>query len=269
MSKNYSSKIKRRVFSLLIPYVMWQIIIAIKYVLQNEYTFSIKNFIYRTFYLVTWPIDGPMWYVYAIFLLALISPVFLLMFKNKKVGWCMVLIIIVFLRAQGKFNIPVFTRIANHGYVGNIIWYFPSYLVGAFYGRFYDELNEEKSLVYVLSLLFLACLLQGVLPGIFYDITIRMMPIMSLFLLPVIPSLKDKWVYRLTFLMYAMHQPLIADVKPHINNLYKVVLMPDSVRNILTRVIILAIDIALAAAIYIVLKKFAPKGLNALTGSRD
>lgn len=209
-----------------------------------------------------------MWYVYAVFLLALVSPVFLLIFKNKKVGWCMVLIIIVFLRVHGKFNIPIFTRVANHGYVGNIIWYFPAYLVGAFYGKFSDELKDEKSLVYVLSLIFLAFLMQGISSDFLYDIIIRMMPIMSLFLLPVIPSLKDKWVYRLTFLMYAMHQPLIFDMKPHINNFYASVSMPASVCNILTRIIILGIDIGLAAIIYIILKKFAPKVLNVLTGSR-
>ena len=139
--KNYPIKIKRRVFSLLIPYVTWQVIVTLKLVLQGKYIFSLQDFLCKTFFLVMWPLNGAMWYLYAIFLLALISPIFLLIFKNKKVGWCLVLATIIFLAANGNITNELFIRIVNHGFVGNIFFYFPSYLVGAFYGKFYDELN--------------------------------------------------------------------------------------------------------------------------------
>lgn len=267
--KNYPKKIKRRVFSLLIPYVTWQVIIAIKLVLQGKYIFSLKDYLYTTFGLVAWPLDGAMWYVYAIFLLALLSPIFLLIFKNEKVGWSIVLILIIFWATRWKIHNPQFLKVFGYGYVANICSYLPSYIVGAFFGKFYSQLNEQKSLAYILSILFMAFLLQGAFPDFLYDITIRMMPILALALLPVVSSVKDVWVYKLTFLMYAMHQPLIGDIKPHIYNLYARVSIPASVSNVLTRIIILSIDICLSAVIYVVLKKFAPKVLNTLTGGRD
>ncbi|WP_373599797.1 acyltransferase family protein [Paraclostridium bifermentans] len=267
--KNYPTKIKRRVFSLLIPYVTWQVIITLKLVLQGQYIFSLKDFLYKTFYLVMWPSDGAMWYVYAVFLLALVSPIFLLIFKNKNIGWGLVVVIIIFLSAQRNITNEMFVRIVNHGYVGNILFYFPSYLVGAFYGKFYDELHQENRLVYIFSVLFIAFLLEGTFPGFLSNTTIKLMPIMGLFLLPVIPSLKDKWVYRLTFLMYAMHQPLIDDIRWRIYDFYEYISIPVSVSNILTRVIILISVIILSTIIYVILNKFAPKALTALTGGRD
>lgn len=268
--ENYAIKIRKRVFSLLIPYVTWQVIITLKLIFQGRYVFTLKDFLYKTFYLVCWPLDGAMWYVYAVFLLALISPIFLLILKNKKLGWCIVLLTIVFVYTQGKIDNQLYIRIVNHGYVRNILFYFPSYLVGAFYGKFYYELNGGgKSLVYILSVLFIAFLLENTFPGALSNTTIMMMPLMGLCLLPVVPILKDKWIYKLTFLMYAIHQPLLDDIKWHIYNFYTKVPIPVSICNILTRIIILAVDMCISVIIYSVLTKYAPKVLKILTGGRD
>lgn len=267
--KNYPKKIKRRVFSLLIPYISWQVIITLKLIIQGKYIFSFKDFLYRIFCLAQWPFDGALWYVYAVFLLAVISPIFLLMFRNKKVGWCIILIIIALWTTRWKIHNPLYLKVFGYGYIANICSYFPSYIVGAFYGKYYSELDDQKSLLYILSVILVGVLLEVVFPGAL-TITIRMIPLLSLALLPsVVPVLKDAWVYRLTFIMYAIHQPLIGDIKHAIYRIYSMVTIPASVCNVLTRVIILGVDIGLAAAIYVVLKRFIPKALNALTGGRD
>lgn len=99
---NYKKKIQRRFFSLLIPYVMWQAIIAIKYMIQWHSLITLKQFLIKTFGFVAFPIDGAMWYVYAIFVLALFSPIMFFLFHDKKIGWITVIFLMVFFRIIGN-----------------------------------------------------------------------------------------------------------------------------------------------------------------------
>lgn len=266
--KTYPIKIKRRLFSLLIPYVLWQCIIVVIDVFQKQYVFSMPDFLQKTFCLVAWPIDGAMWYVYAVFLMALISPIVLLLLKNKKVGWFFILAVIIWVEARDRISNPIVVQIITHGYVSNILFYLPCYLVGAFYGKFADENTTSDSLIYILSAVFMAFLLEGTFNGMLSHTTIKMMPMAILYLLPVCSVLKNKWIYSVTFLMYAIHQPLIGDLWSPVVRVYREISLPATVHNIFTKVIILSIDIILAIVIYTVLKKIAPKVLKALTGNR-
>ena len=54
--QNYFMKMKRRIFSLLIPYILWQCIITILNVCQQQYVFSLNDFLSRTFGFLMWPI---------------------------------------------------------------------------------------------------------------------------------------------------------------------------------------------------------------------
>ena len=95
--QNLGSKMKARVQTLLVPYLLWQIIYIIKSILQgNEWT--LEDMFGQVFLLRIWPPLGAFWYVYTVFLFAvLFSPLLLLLFKNKKVGWCSVLALILLL----------------------------------------------------------------------------------------------------------------------------------------------------------------------------
>ena len=71
--KNFKQKLQKRMYSLLVPYILWQVIIVIKQIFQGK-VWNIKAFIKYTFLFEAWPADGALWYVYAVFLLMLISP---------------------------------------------------------------------------------------------------------------------------------------------------------------------------------------------------
>lgn len=257
--KNYMPKMKRRVFSLLIPYIIWQIIIMTIDIFQNQYTFDITDFLIRTFFLVRWPIDGPLWYVYAIFLLALLSPILLILFKKgKKVAWIITITIIVSLQMIGKVTNPTFISIVNYGYIPNILLYLPCYLVGAFYGNYYNKETSLESLKYILSLILVAFLLEGSFPNFFNSTAMKILPLAIIYLMPAVHSLENKWIYKLTFLIYAIHQPIIKDIKLQIVQFLSILPLPLALTNITEHLIILGFIILIATLIYIFSKKTYP-----------
>ena len=100
-------KLNTRVKTLLVPYILWQIIYIIKSILQGD-SWTIGKMFAQTFLLRLWPPLGVFWYIYTVFLFALLSPVFLLLFRGKKTAWVSVVILIILLY--------VFW---NHLYIGN------------------------------------------------------------------------------------------------------------------------------------------------------
>ncbi|MBR5410199.1 MAG: acyltransferase [Clostridia bacterium] len=262
---NYPKKMKRRCFSLLIPYVLWQVIITIKQIIVNHAAFSLKGFLYQNFALVKWPSDGALWYVYAVFILAVFAPILLVLFKNRNVGFILLICIVAAIQFRGSITNATFQAIINYGLLPNILSYLPAYLIGAFYGKFYDELKAADSLKYVLLLLFVSRLLFF---ADFSLIAVLIMPILGIYLFPNINRFADLKIYKLTFLMYALHQPIIVDFRPHILNVMGLIIRPAVCMNLFNRIAILMIDIMFAAVIYIVFKKVCPFILKLLTGGR-
>lgn len=267
--KEYPVKMKRRVYSLLIPYILWQAIITGIDILQKQYVFSFANFLSRTFFLVRWPLNGALWYVYVVFLLAIVSPILLLMFKNKRVGWLATIVLIIAVQMRKLVVNPNVLAVFGYCYLENILLYLPFYLVGCYCGKFSDEITSNELLTCILSAIFISFILNDALPGFFSITTIGFMPLMGLYVLPEVPAfLQKKRIYSLSFLIYAIHQPLILDTIPYLRRFIVTIPIPVSVRSILIRVIVLALCVCLATVIHSVLKRIAPKLLGAITGGR-
>ena len=77
------SKIRKRVKTLLIPYVAWEIIATCYYAAIGR-IYSFNAWVSTVFLFNAWPPDGALWYVYAIFLLACCSYVLLPLLNNGK-----------------------------------------------------------------------------------------------------------------------------------------------------------------------------------------
>ena len=265
---NYPEKIRRRVSSLLVPYVLWQCAtVALKLILNGE-AVPIGDFLRKTFLFIPFPYNGALWYVYAVFFLALLSPVLLPLFRRPGTGWACVLILTVLAEAREQISNPVFSAVVHYGYFGNILTYLPAYLTGCFYGKFGKELEGKQPLKYILSALFLAMLLDGAIPGIFSGLTVKLMPMMVLYLLPAVPGLAQKPVLKLSFLVYALHQPLIGILGAIARRVYPLVPLGATVWSLLTLGTVLITAICLAAVIHRVLKRLCPPLLRGLTGGR-
>ena len=270
---NYVNKIKRRIQSLLIPYVVWQIIALVIVSLKTRSLFcNLNGFIYFCFLFVRWPIDGPLWYVYAVFVLAVFSPCFLWVFKNRGISF---LFFIGALIVAGFFpggnagkGAAALGKIANWGYVPNLLYYFPAFFLGAYWGYTYNKEKDYSIHTFLGVMLVVSFFLNMIQPGILELAAIVSVPFYGITMIRVRSAFKNLKVYKLTFLMYALHSPLIMLCK----SLYETALwnlnLPTIIVNIMLRVLVLGTVIGFAYLVYFIAKSISPKMLMILTGGR-
>ncbi len=262
--QNLGTKLFSRVKTLLVPYVLWQIIYIIKSVFQG-YSWTFQQMFAQTFLLRVWPPLQPFWYVYAVFLLSLISPVFLMLYHNEKAGWLIASTIIVLLYVFWSY-----IRIGNgqFHYTGNIKSFFPAYVVGAFYGHIYQDSTIQQKLKYAIGFLLVGILLGNIVTDLLSNMVYAVLPMLMLFLLPVPTWAKNKKLYRLTFLILATHLSIISLTIDRIRSYLLSVIPYVSVANILGRLLCILIIIAVNAIIHAMMARFTPRTLKLLTGGR-
>lgn len=267
---NWAHKVKRRVFSLLVPYLAWQCLTFAVNLLHHE-AMTKREFLKTTFLLGQWPPDGALWYLYAVFLLALLAPVILLVYEhvNHHLGFWLTFAVILFFywMQSAKFA----TLFCEYGYVSNILRYMPSYLLGTYFGFYHAKTSEEDTLRYLLNVLLTAFAVDAVFSGFFSTMAMQVLPLLALFLLPIPDFLCDRKIYHLSFLVYALHQPLLKHFLHPIRDLISVVCPfspPASLINGLGRVLYFLFILCLAWVLHTILTRFSPKTLNVLTGGR-
>ena len=257
-------KLNTRVKTLLIPYILWQIIYIIKSILQGN-SWTIGEMFAQVFLLRLWPPLGVFWYVYTVFLFALLSPIFLLLFRSKKTAWFSAAVLIILLYV---FWNKLYIGNGKYHYTGNIKSFFPAYLIGAFYGHIYDDSTIRQKLKYAVGFLLVAAFLDGLIRKILYNMTLSVLPMLILFLLPVPEWSKNRKLYRFNFLIYATHTSIISLSIDRIRSLIISVIPYASISNILGRILCILLIIAVNAAIHAIMSRFAPRTLRFLTGGR-
>lgn len=266
--RNYLKKIERRVHSLLIPYLIWQALVLIKDLCIGR-RYEILDVLLRTFGLELWPLNGPLWYVYVVFLLALLlSPVLLLMFSSKRSAWISTFAMLILIRFLKQTSIEPVRIVVSYGLFSRILTYLPAYMIGAYYGRFYEKNKMPESMVYSLAVVLFAYLLDFKISGFFTDMVVMTLPMVLIFIFPSIPKLENRKIYDYTFLIYALHHPFIVDLKGFIDEGLAWIPIPVTILNIFEHMLILAASVLLAAGLSKLLEKLSPKILAVLTGGR-
>ncbi len=266
--RNYLKKIERRVHSLLIPYLIWQALVLIKDLCIGR-RYEILDVLLRTFGLELWPLNGPLWYVYVVFLLALLlSPVLLLMFSSKRSAWISTFAMLILIRFLKQTSIEPVRIVVSYGLFSRILTYLPAYMIGAYYGRFYEKNRMPESMVYSLAVVLFAYLLDFKISGFFTDMVVMTLPMVLIFIFPSIPKLENRKIYDYTFLIYALHHPFIVDLKGFIDEGLAWIPIPVTILNIFEHLLILAVSVLLAAGLSKLLEKLSPKILAVLTGGR-
>lgn len=129
--QNLFDKIKRRLKSLLIPYIIWNILYFLFYFCvsnlpilsryMNEEHYSIFNLSTLVSVFSLYPADSPLWFVNRLILLLLLSPFFLFVFKRHKVvAMCLLTVIFIACTIIGANK--------YHFLYEMFVFYFPGYI---------------------------------------------------------------------------------------------------------------------------------------------
>lgn len=272
--KNYAEKLKKRAVSLLVPYFIWEFaavvpLIVIPLIRHSSIVSSklFQDLLCGVFLIKSLPPNGALWYLYALFLLTALSPLFLLLFKNKNIGWLATVALTVLIYCLDNTDNIVSRQILSYGYIRLVFSYLPSFLIGAFMGHFSENSDGTDKIKYILSLLLAGILFEGAFTGIAKDSLVRILPVLILYFMPDLTAFEGKKAYRISFLVYAIHQPLLEFRRFLIPAVSKI---PYAFFASLTlRFLFIIIIIAAAAFIHFVLGKIAPKLLNIVTGGRS
>lgn len=142
-SSNITKKLSRRIYSIVIPFLVWNTLYYILSVLQNGFCDDIATVIYRfTFY----PYDGPLWYLFAITMLSLVAP---LVLRTKDSQWLKIFIIVLCVFAVTTYSCQLLTKKFDHhfaSWVERLCRYFPSYTLGAAVALYRNDLVDRVHL---------------------------------------------------------------------------------------------------------------------------
>lgn len=157
-NEKYVEKNKRRIRTLVIPYLLWNTLNTLLIIMARSFLsfasiedktieINLKNILLGIFH---YEYNGPFWFVFALIIFSLISPLIDLLLKNKTSSIITIVTLIILL----YFNIGLPTSLFYNQ--SSIIYY----LVGCFLGRFYLKwFSERKSLKFSLINLLLLIVL--------------------------------------------------------------------------------------------------------------
>lgn len=257
-------KIKRRFFSLLLPYVIWQTICAIPYLLRG--TMSLQEYLIQNYSLKTFPINGPLWYLYAIFLLSIFCPILCVLYSNRQSAFLVTIFFTFFSQLVNSLPFESVISIANYGLISNILRYMPAYCVGMMLGRFFDD-SKENLISYIVAIMIcVVCLIVVRWDDSYYLVMVQLIPIMVVLFFSNISILNRAKIYKITFLIYALHGIVLSYFLSAFKNFNWGIAV--SVENILVRILMLLLTVVISTAIYLVLGRISPKVLKLITGGR-
>lgn len=135
---DYYTRIIKRSRSILLPYVFWNSIFAIYFIVKSLFEtkqiyYNNITFFIRDTYLFFDGIgcsDGPLWYLFRIMGYMIISPIIYLLLKNKKVG----VITILLLFAMNFYDLSYF----------KFFYWLPVFCIGAYIAIHHFEAFEKN-----------------------------------------------------------------------------------------------------------------------------
>lgn len=127
--KQLPRKLRSRVQSLLVPYIIWNTIAVI--VLYKLYIIGLSK-IWNWYININNLADGPLWYVQCIMVYFVLTPIVYLILKNKKVFWIVFLVLTV---CGCVFDFGIYAR---------YVYYFPIFFLGAGIAYHYHEQFETQ-----------------------------------------------------------------------------------------------------------------------------
>ncbi len=276
-SKDALEKMKKRIKTLLIPYLSWTIIsLLFKIIIIHENPINSFYSIIKCLFLD--PADGPLWYILALLILMLPAPL-IVKLKNKKIPSIITLLSILTLIELREFGyINTLINIKDWWWHGNMLGYIPAYAIGAYIGLNHSEkIIQEKYNTKIVSIVgFITVIISILLLKYAKVYANSQFYIYILFTIGMWLTIKSD-IFRkkvpkymgCAFFMYAMHQPILI---PIVSRITKTIIKNSTILGyqfILIKILDIAIIFTISWVIFIILKKILPKRIFfALSGGR-
>jgi peptidoglycan/LPS O-acetylase OafA/YrhL len=266
--KQFSDKLKRRIRTLFIPLLLWNILCLIyKLRFGDGFFETLKNIVLSNY-------DGPLWFVVQILVLFLLSPLFLQVFKNKHVGLGMI-VVLYFLPAF--FDAYLVHQLTDNeqqlAVLSRTVYYIPIYFTGAYLGMHFDKSVQEelyrKGFVMIIScLVLLLTLLPFSHPALSFLMQFQVLAIWVL--VPKKRFTKPlNWVWQISFFIYASHAIVIGVVMRFLHKFILDETLPVSIGTALCcRLLFLVLSISCIYLAAWILIRWFPKIYSLLTGGR-
>lgn len=254
--KNFPEKLKRRVYTLLIPLVLWNFIgLVYKMRFGDGFWDILKN-------IATSEYDGPLWFVLQLMILFLLSPFFKWVLQKKVLGLILVGMF---------FFIPLITNNLWSNWLSRGIGYLPIYLTGAYLGLHYDHAVQQERfrnswLMIVSGLLLMISLIESEHWALQF-----LMQFQIVFIWILLPKkqVRLNWGHEISFFIYAIHSFVIG-IFMRLMHRY---LIDETLEVSMTyaffyRLLFTAVSIFLIYLAAWALIRWTPKVYNLLTGNR-
>lgn len=211
-------KMKKRVITLGVPFLVWNVIFLsynIFYgVIKGSLNLNASDLIFGFSFV---PFDGPLWYVFALLLLMIVSP---LVYALKKYPGILLTVVIIAFAGCNAWKMLVVSDNTIIQWFSRLFTYVPIYLFGAYLGLCKSEAVSKEKYRYklfavlsaIVSLLIIACfifckqkhyLLNSALMFVL-PIAVWMSTYISMY-----EKIKIRYPLKITFFVYCMHSLLI------------------------------------------------------------
>lgn len=273
----YPKKLKSRAFSLIIPYLLWNLfrfmlLYALgKFGIIERYTgaprvlFTIENL---TEGLIFYKYNLGFWFMYQLILFTLLAPVIRLLTKNKWVGACVILLLIALYSSDilGKFLIVTLNR--RFILLDCLVYY----IIGAYVGtHFFDIVNKRSKNITFFSI-------AGIILGQALNFAFMKTSYLVFYILSLIVSAFSLWylydsfkiksfstkITAITFFIYAGHGTILEFLQISGGHLF-----PDSsITALLTYIAFPIITLGVLVGLSLIVKKISPKSWSIINGGR-
>lgn len=255
---SYRKKLSRRVKTILIPYLLWNLIAYIVYAYGTG-DMQPSQFL-ESFWIVTGksghsPADGPLWFLRTLIFLSVISPVLYVINRKRIIAWISPVIIIAWL-----FDLPGF----HSGMVIAFCWFnLGAWLCltkfdKAIKAPTYAFAVAVVALYIVMSIIELYTYKQGI---VWFHNCVLIMGMLLFFVLPKFSvSRYMETLGGASFFMYCLHEMVIRCIQ---------IIYHSSLSDSCNYLIIVIMTIILCVLAYYLLGQYCPRVLSVLTGSRQ
>lgn len=276
--KDTLNKMKKRIKTLLIPYLSWTIVsILFKILVIHQTPINSPYSVIKCLFLD--PADGPLWYILALLIFMLPAPL-IVKLKNKKLLSIISLLFVLIIVELREFGyISTLIKIDDWWWHGNMLGYIPAYAIGTYLGLTYSEAiiqekynNRITSIIGIIMMIVSIVLIKHAKVYANSQFYLFIMLTIGLWL-----SLKSNIFKReipkimaCSFFMYALHQPILI---PLVSRITKIIIRNSTILGyqfILIKIISVFAIFIISWLIFITLKNVLPQKIFfTLSGGRE